>query len=390
MDQTIDTVKNLPDISFIDNKSLEDVQGELITAYQDKLEEITGLPVELERGDPARIILLALSLVFYQALQAIDKAGKMNFLKYAYGDYLDNLAATRTGITRKEAAPATVNVRWALEQARQSATPIPEGTRVTADGSIFFASTEYAEIPAGETAITITMQCTQTGVDGNGFAPGEITTMADPIAFISSVANTDTSSGGTDIEDDDSLRERTFLAPSGFSTAGPEEAYRYRCLNFSSAIADVAILGPDEEGTPAGTVDIRILMDGGGGPTESFKESLLEYLDDAPVRPLTDSITISGPTEVSYSITLTYYIAESSKASAATIQEAVRTAINEYAAWQSARIGRDINPDELLARVKNAGAKRVTLSSPAYTVLAPTQIAALANKTVSYGGIEDD
>ena len=80
-DTSLQAIKDLPDISFIDNLSLEDVQSLMITTYQKKYEEITGKSVTLARGDPNRIILLANAALFYQALQRIDKAGKMNFLK---------------------------------------------------------------------------------------------------------------------------------------------------------------------------------------------------------------------------------------------------------------------------------------------------------------------
>ncbi len=41
------------------------------------------------------------------------------------------------------------------------------------------------------------------------------------------------------------------------------------------------------------------------------------------------------------------------------IQTAVQAAVNDYVAWQQAKIGRDINPDELIKRVRDAGAGRI-------------------------------
>jgi len=388
----LEIIKELPDISFIDDISLEDVQELFFSAYQDKYKEETGATVSLTRGDPMRIALLSAAGIYYQALQKIETAGRMNYLKYAYGSYLDNLAATRSGVVRKPATPATVTVLWSLETARASATGIPAGTRVTADGVTYFATSEYAEIPAGATSISIVMTCTTAGVAGNGFAPGEVATIVDPVPFIASVRNTDTSDGGADIEDDESLAVRAFLAPSGFSVAGPEEAYIYRCLEYSPAIADVAVTGPTgSNGVPAGTVDIRVLMDDGSGPEQSVIAGLLEYLTDAPARPLTDHVQVSGPDFVSYSVSITYYIAASNKATAPAIQAAVENAVTEYVAWQSGKIGRDINPDHLLAAVKNAGAKRAVIASPVFTALDDVELAKLSGTpSITYGGIEDD
>ena len=46
-DTNLQAIKDLPDVSFIDNLSLEDVQNLMITTYQDKYEEITGKKVTL-------------------------------------------------------------------------------------------------------------------------------------------------------------------------------------------------------------------------------------------------------------------------------------------------------------------------------------------------------
>ena len=62
MADILDAIDNLPDISFIDDLTLQDMQNLMITAYQDKWEELTGETIHLKRADPNRIILLALKL----------------------------------------------------------------------------------------------------------------------------------------------------------------------------------------------------------------------------------------------------------------------------------------------------------------------------------------
>lgn len=44
-----------------------------------------------------------------------------------------------------------------------------------------------------------------------------------------------------DIESDDSLAERIYIAPSKYSVAGPEESYRYWVKTFNSSVTDVYI-----------------------------------------------------------------------------------------------------------------------------------------------------
>lgn len=42
MSENLDTIDGLPDISFIDNISLEDIQGSLLGDFVEKYQEITG------------------------------------------------------------------------------------------------------------------------------------------------------------------------------------------------------------------------------------------------------------------------------------------------------------------------------------------------------------
>ena len=64
-------------------------------------------------------------------------------------------------------------------------------------------------------------------------------------------------------------------------------------------------------------------------------------------------------------------------------------AVEEYKTWQR-KLGRDINPTELIMRIRQAGAKRVRVSSPLDITISETQIPACTETTVIYGGIEDD
>lgn len=384
MADTLNVIDNLPDISFIDGLTLQDMQTLMIRSYQDKWKELTGETIHLKRADPNRIILLAVAQYIYQGLLAVDKAGKMNFLKYSYGDYLRNLAAFKN-ITELEPQKATVAVRWTLDEARAVATAIPGGTRVTADWETFFETTEYAEIPAGETEIVITMTCTETGEKGNGFQAGEIVEMVDPLPFISGVINTVTSAGGTDEESEQSLAERAFFAPSGYSTAGPEDAYIYHAKNYSPEIGDVLPTSP----TP-GVVDIRFIMKDGSLPSSGEIAGLKAYLEAGDRKPLTDSLQVGAPAAVNYQIAATYYINNSDQSSAAAIQSAAAQAMEEYKAWQCSKIGRDINPDELLGRLKAAGIKRAVITYPAYAALTQAQVAKCTAAALTYGGLEDD
>lgn len=384
MSEILEAIDSLPDISFIDGITLQGLQNLLISAYLKKYEEVTGKRIRLAKADPNRIILLANAQVLYQGFEHIDRAGKMNFLKYSYGEFLRNLAAFKN-VAELEPKPATVNVKWMLAEPRTVVTAIPEGTRVTADFETFFESTEYNEIPIGETEIVITMTCTEAGEKGNGFAPGEIIEQVDPLAFIDSIVNIDTSAGGTDEESDQSIAERTYLAPSAYSTAGPDDAYIYHAKNYDPSIGDVVPTSP----TP-GVVDIRFMMADGTMPSAATIAGLKSYLAQRGKRPLTDNLQVGAPEVVSYNITATYYINKSDRANAEAIQDGAEQAVEDYKDWQSAKIGRDINPDELRGYMKEAGVKRIVITAPEFTVLTKQQIAQCSTVTLTYGGLEDD
>jgi len=99
---------------------------------------------------------------------------------------------------------------------------------------------------------------------------------------------------------------------------------------------------------------------------------------------------VQAPGTQEYNVDLTYYIPSSMKAAVATIQADVATAVNIYNTWQTEKIGRDINPSYLIQKVMEAGAKRVNVSSPAFTILDKHTIAKAGKVNLVYGGLEDD
>lgn len=381
----ISAVKNAPDISFIDGRGIDDVRAEMVADYEQFMEQATGQSMSLDRASPHRMELNAAAAQIYQAMQYIDRAGKMNLLKYSYSTYLDNLALLK-GVTRLPAAAASTTLRFTLSALRQSTTGIPKGTRVAGPDNVYFATTEYAEILAGEMTVDVTAACVDDGTAGNGFEIGELSTIVDPIPYVAGVENVTVTEGGTDVESDDDLAERTHLAPGAYSTAGPEGGYEYWVRTYSGAIGDVKITSDQQ----AGTVDIYFLMDDGSDPGEEMITGLLEYLKNGDMRPMDDLVNASAPEGVPYAIEFKYWINQTDSARAATIQEAVAAAVEQYMTWQR-KIGRDINPDELTAAVKMAGAKRLAIKSPVYTPVGKSKVAALAlPPVIEYGGLEDE
>lgn len=381
----IEAIKNTPEISFIDNKTIEQVQSEMVADFEAFMSAAEGKDVKLERASVHRMILNAAAVQIFQALQYIDRAGKQNLLKYSYAEFLDNLALFK-GETRHPASAAVVTLRFTLSAVRAVATGIPKGTRVSTADGLYFATDEYTEIPAGSTMVDVTATSTVVGKDGNGIAIGEVNTIVDPVPYVATATNTSVSSGGADTESDEALAERIYLAPSAYSTAGPEDSYKYHARRYNASIGDVVATSQQA----AGKVNIVFIMADGSTPDSTTIAGLQAYLNDDTIRPMTDIVTVAAPTEVSYTISLTYYINRSDSAQAVAIQTAVEQAVSDYVKWQRS-IGKDINPSKLTALIMAAGAKRVTLTAPTYTAVGATSVAALSGTpSVSYGGLEDD
>lgn len=376
---------NLPDISFIDNTTVDDVVTQMINDYQEKYREVTGREASLAQANPYRLIMYACAMQLYQIMQYADYAGKMSFLAYARGDYLDNLASLR-GVQRTENRAAVTKLQFTIEAPIGVIVSIPAGSRVTNGNDIFFATDEYAEIKAGETSVTVSATCTMAGAAGNGFAAGELNVLVNTLPYIKSVSNSVTTYGGADREDDESLRERVYSYPNSYATAGPIGAYEYHAKTAFPEVGDVMV-----RSEAPGEVNIYFICEGGGIPDPELIERVKNHLDNRSLRPLTDKVIVKAPKVQVYDIKMTYYIPVSSKATVvAAIQDAVSTAVEIYNTWQTEKIGRDINPSYLIQKVMEAGAKRVEVESPAFTVLDEGTVAKLGSVTVTYGGVEDD
>lgn len=379
----IPELANLPDVSFTGDRTQAQIYDELVADYMRYLQDNTAETVDLPAADPRRLLLLSMADIFHHLYQCVELAGREDLLKYATGAALDSLGAVKK-LARNPASRAKATVQFSLTSARSSATGVPGGTRVSDAGENYFATDEYFEIPAGSLSGEVSVTAVAQGAAANGLAAGAIDVLVDQTPYIASVVSTTASAGGADIESDDDFTRRIYNAPFSWSVAGPAGAYEYWARQSRADIDDVLAYSPS-----AANVSVIFTLDGGILPTESDCTAMQTYLSDRTIRPVADRVTVSAPSEQSYSIALTYYISRADSAQAATIQAAVGKAIDEYAAWQR-RIGRDVNPSELIYRIMAAGARRVALTSPAYATVEATKIAKLATKTVSYGGMEDE
>lgn len=377
-------IRDYPDVNFIEGYTVEKLAEDMMSWFKTKKKELTGEDIVLGKADDRSIILQTGAYFIFQGYMFSDDAGKMGLLKYSRGKFLENLGALKH-IYRKRAAGATTTIRFSLSGERATTTGIPKGTRLTAGDSVYFATDEYCEILTGEIFVDVRATCLAAGSAGNDYGVGEISTIVDPIPYVESGENITRPENGSDEEDDESLKQRIYVAPSAYSTAGTRDAYEYFVRKFNPEITDVKVTSPE-----ACVVRIRYLLKSGEVPgPESIKELKL-YLSEPEIKPLTDKVEVMAPELTDYNLNVMYYINMSDKSRAEIIQSKVTDAINGFKIWQKSKMGRDINPDELIRRVLDAGAKRAVIAAPAFKTVPEDSVASLKEEIVTYGGMEDD
>lgn len=330
--------------------------------------------ISLSPADPYYNLLSAFAYVIAVEKASIAKRSKENFLAYMTGDQLDNWGANNDCI-RLEAIPATTALQFTLSEELEEDLTIPSGTRVQSSNGTTFATTEDLIIPAGDTIGTVYSECVEAGKAGNGYTVGQINYIMNPIASVdTTVSNITITSGGFDVESDDDYRLRIRNAFDSFSTAGSMDSYNYWTKSLSNSIIDVDSYTPS-----AGYVNICVLTkDGALGTTSELYTRLQEFLGNtnSTKRPMTDFVTLESAEAVNYTIDFTYWVYSTDSVNQNTIKNNILNAVNNYILWQRNKLGRGIDPSELIKVVKNAGAKRVEVRQPAnYVALSNHQYA---------------
>ena len=377
-----------PDVSFVNTDS-ETILSEMIAGF----EEITGR--KLYPASPERLFIAWCAAVIIQQRVLINEAARMNVPRYAKGEYLDSLSELFYGIERLPASSAVATFCFYISEVQNKSVFIPKGTRIAFDGEIVFETVEELEIPAGETKGEVIGKCQISGPEGNGIAVGQIKNIVDVYDYYLKVENVTETSGGADTERDEDYYERMRESLESYSTAGSINSYIYHAMSASTAISDVNVTSPEP-----GVVDVRVLLEGGKLPTETVLEEIRKKLNADDVRPLTDFVTVSSPKEDLFEVDLTFYTDKNLPVSSSIIDREVRKAVEEYLKWQQEKMGRDINPSNLIQRVMNAGVfpginpvvKRVEVRKPVFQNVEPEHVARLDESTLQIlnGGTEDE
>ena len=359
----------------------------LLTAIYEQITKTTVHP-----ASPEKLFIQYMANIIIQERVLNNYTGNQNVPSRAEGENLDALAELTHIKGRPEAKPAVCSVRFSISEAQDTAILIPAGTRVTDPANTLIWETEAdAYVPIGETSVELSVRCQTAGTVGNGYAAGQINTLVDVYDYYSECVSTTESGGGSNVPDDDEYYELMRASMDSFSCAGARGGYIYWAKQVSTEIVDVMANSP-----LPGEVKIYVLMEGGTLAGEEMKNKVLAACSEDTKRPLTDHVCVEDAEVVPFDINFTYYLQTGRTKSAAEVAAAVNEAVEQYKEWQCAKLGRDINPDELREYLYHTGIKRIELISPTFTALRDgrdkkvPQVARVGTITITNGGYEDE
>lgn len=366
----------MAELNFVDADP-EKVQNRLIANFERLADR------KLQPADPVRLFLLAAASEITQMRADMNIAARQNLLRYARGEVLDYMGDA-VNTPRIGAVAAQVPIRFTLSTVQRVPITIPAGTRISPRAGLYFAPKTNVIVPPGLTEVDAVCECLTAGEVGNGWLTGQINTIVDPVQWLATAVNTAKSAGGAEKESDDQYRARIRAAPESFSVAGPKGSYEHWVRAVSPDIIDVLV-----QNAAPGKVSVVALMKGGIAPSEEIKTAIRTKLNDTKIRPLSDEVIVESPVEIKYDIRVDYWIDEEHADNLESIKKAVNASVEEYVVWQKSKLGRDLNPDELIKRMLQAGAKRTKLTSPTFTKIPPNSFASAYWKIYNYAGVED-
>jgi phage-related baseplate assembly protein len=354
-----------------------EADGDKIVAERVRLyETLTGRTLQ-----PAQVERFIIQAGAYRELlirQSINSALKQNFVETASAPILDFLGQL-VGVTRLAAAYAETTLRFSL-QPSHTGVIIPAGTRVQSqDGKATFATLAAVIVPAGQALADTKAIVDVPGEIGNGYAIGAVSEILDPRPFVTSAANLSMTSGGAEMESDEALRIRIKLAPNSFSNAGSRGAYIYFAKSANPLITDVQITNPIP-----GSVQLFPLVAGGDVTPQSVLDDVFAACNDEKVRPLTDTVIVTAPTRLTYTVSVS--VTTYTETDPAAIAAAVEASIRAYANDRAAQLGRDVKFAQLLSRCMVAGVYDAQLLNFADVIVPATSFAVCSAITVTIVG----
>lgn len=302
---------------FLQNKSTDEIHTQMLDSMPGDIDKSQGQhPYNYTR--PTAMIASEL------CQQTLPEIIKLIFPMFAYGEWLDYHAQIR-GISRR---PATAS-SGTLQLTVTKNTNIPVGSQfatASVDGqpSVVFETTqEKFNLPEGTTEVSV--KCTQTGTVGNVIA-GTVIFKLSQLSGVTAVTNPEAITGGTEEEDDDSLRARIVSLDQSQSVSYVGSVADYKRWSLEvPGVGGVTVIPAQDD---SGLVTLVITDSNGDPANEEICQNVYNYImspADPELRLTAPNVKLSviPPTITELSISATVEVGTGSSL------EAIKTAFIE-------------------------------------------------------------
>ncbi len=283
---------------FLSNKSMNEIHDFMLSELPEDMDKSQGQHVyNLTR--PTALIVSEL------CQQTLPEIIRLIFPMWAYGEWLDYHASVR-GITRRPATASSGNLVLTVTPG----TEIPVGAEFSTasiDGqpAIMFRVTEAKH--ADTSTVTVPVECTQTGPVGN-VAARSIVFKVTKLDGVKTVENPEDITGGTEMESDESLRERILEVDRAKSISYVGSVADYK--RWSKEVAGVGEATVIPARDDSGLVTVVITDSNGDPANEALCKAVYDHImspDDPELRltPPNARLLVAPPETLTLSISAT-------------------------------------------------------------------------------------
>ena len=186
------------------------------------------------------------------------------------------------------------------------------------------------------------------------------------------------------LEGDEALRRRIQLAPKGFSTAGPLDAYVFHALSADGRVLDVLADSPQK-----GIAQVTLLSHEGNGTASAELTAIVEQaLNQKDTSPMTDLVQVQSAGIVAYTIEANVYTLLGPDTGL--VMQQVQASIDTYVK-EARAIGVPVPLSGIYAALHLSGVERVELLSPTVDIaLGKYQAAHCADVVLNHRRASDE
>lgn len=302
---------------------MDELYNELMAAFA----EATGMEAAGSGDLAARMYAVAAQL--WGLYVQCDWVNRQCFPQTAQGEYLD-LHAQLRGVERREPTVAEGVLRFTVDTAGPADREIAAGTVCMTAGLTRFETVEAGTLEAGETSVDIRARALEAGSAGN-VAAGTILQMAVAPVGVSRCTNPAAFTGGTDREDDETLRARVLETYRRLPNGANAAFYQQGALSFDEVAAAAVIPRP----RGVGSVDV-VVSTAAGAPSAELLEELEDYFEAR--REIAVDVQVRAPEMETIDVAVQVAAEENQDAQA--VQDAVEAALRGW--FDGRRLGQSV------------------------------------------------